>query len=138
MFVQQFSDLPLNDNQRFALAYLRRNHSSLTNRDYQRLAGVDSVQATRELGDMVRRSGVLVQHGTRGGAYYTLSEPELKQQQMELIELVPAPRLSDSEAKVIAYIKVNGYITNALCRELLKMKDKDAANYLLTNMYKRI
>jgi len=132
-WLQQFKDLPLNDNQRFALAYLRRNHSILTNHDYQRLSGVDSVQATRELGYMVKLARVLMQHGTRGGAYYTLRKQEPEQRQ----ELFPTSQLSDNETRVIAYIKANGYITNSLCRELLTMRDKDAANYLLTNMYRR-
>jgi ATP-dependent DNA helicase RecG len=126
-WLQQFKELPLNDNQRFALAYLRRDHSILTNRDYQRLSGVDSVQATRDLGDMVRRSGVLVQHGTRGGAHYTLKT------KLEQIELFPTPQLPENEARIIAFIKDNGYATNLLCRKLLKI-ERNAAFRLLSNM----
>jgi ATP-dependent DNA helicase RecG len=135
-WLNRFNTIPLNDNQRFALAYLRRNPLApkLTNRDYQRINSVDSVQATKELGDMVKRAGVLVQNGTRGGAYYTLSEMVLEKQQTEFF---PAPLLKDNEAKVIDYIKKNGFITNSLCRELLGIGDKDAANYLLTNMFKK-
>mgnify|MGYP002395558956 FL=1 len=135
-WLNRFNTIPLNDNQRFALAYLRRNPLApkLTNRDYQRINSVDSVQATKELGDMVKRAGVLVLNGTRGGAYYTLSEMVLEKQQTEFF---PAPLLKDNENKVIDYIKKNGFITNSLCRELLGIGDKDAANYLLTNMFKK-
>ena len=131
-WLNRFNTIPLNDNQRFALAYLRRNPSThqITNRDYQRINSVDSVQATKELGDMVKRAGVLVQHGTRGGAYYTFSELVLEKQQAELF---PLPELPENEVKVIEYIKANGFITNALCRDLLRI-DRDAAFYLLNNM----
>lgn len=134
-WLNRFSAIPLNDNQRFALAYLRRNPFThkLTNRDYQRINSVDSVQATRELGDMVKRAGVLVQHGTRGGAYYTFSEMILEKQQTELF---PAPLLKENEVKVIDYIRENGFITNSLCRELLGIS-KDAAFYLLNTMSRK-
>jgi predicted HTH transcriptional regulator len=81
---------------------------------------------------MLKRSNVLVQHGTRGGAYYSLKKEESMQQ-----GLFPIPQLSDNEAKVIAYIKTNGYITNSLCRGLLSMDDKDAVHYLLTSMHNK-
>lgn len=131
-WLNRFSTLPLNDNQRFALAYMKRNPSThkITNRDYQRINSVDSVQATKELGDMVRRAGVLLQHGTRGGANYTFSELVLERQQTELF---PVPGLQENEVKVLDYIKANGFITNASCRELLGI-DRDASFYLLNNM----
>lgn len=134
-WLNRFSTIPLNDNQRFALAYLKRNPftQKLTNRDYQRINSVDSVQATRELGDMVKRAEVLVQNGTRGGAYYTFSEMVLEKQQTELF---PAPVLKDNEAKVIDYIRENGFITNSLCREFLGI-DRDASFYLLNNMSRK-
>lgn len=134
-WLNKFSLIDLNDNQRFALAYLKRNPFTpkLTNRDYQRINSVESVQATRELGDMVKRAGVLLQHGTRGGAYYTLSDWVLdKNQQMPTLE----PTLSDKEAEILDYVKAHGFITNSLCRELLKI-DVNAANYLLTSMNRK-
>jgi len=130
-WLNKFSSIPLNDNQRFALAYLKRNPFApkLTNRDYQRINSVDSVQATKDLGDMVRRAGVLVQHGTRGGAYYTLSDWVLEDQ-------LPAPELSEKEKKILEYVRTNGFITNSLCRKLLGI-DKNAATYLLTSMERK-
>jgi len=135
-WLNKYSLIDLNDNQRFALAYLKRNPFTpkLTNRDYQRINSVDSVQATRELGDMVKRSGVLLQHGTRGGAYYTLSDWVLDKNQQEPSSL--EPRLPDKEMKILDYVKAHGFITNSLCRELLKI-DKNAATYLLVSMNRK-
>lgn len=134
-WLNRFSMISLNDNQRFALAYLKRNPftQKLTNRDYQRINSVDSVQATKELGDMVKRAKVLVQNGTRGGAYYTFSEMVLEKQQTELF---PVPILKENEIKIIEFIKANGFITNALCRELLGL-GKDASFYHLNNMSRK-
>lgn len=44
-WLNNFKDIPLNDNQRFALAYLKVNPelNRITNRDYQRITSVDSV-----------------------------------------------------------------------------------------------
>ena len=108
-WLNKFSLIDLNDNQRFALAYLKRNPFApkLTNRDYQRINSVESVQATRELGDMVKRAGVLLQHGTRGEAYYTLSDWVLdKNQQVPSLE----PKLSDKETEILDYVKAHGFI----------------------------
>ncbi|SFG62824.1 ATP-dependent DNA helicase RecG [Desulfotomaculum arcticum] len=61
----------LNSNQRLALVYAR-NEGRITNREYQRLCGVDTIIATRELGEMVH-AGALSMTGTRRWAFYELS-----------------------------------------------------------------
>jgi ATP-dependent DNA helicase RecG len=61
----------LNSNQRLALVYTK-NERRITNREYQRLCGVDTIIATRELGEMVQ-TGVLSMTGTRRWAFYELS-----------------------------------------------------------------
>lgn len=58
-WLNRFADRPINDRQRLALVYLRHNQQ-ITNFDYQRLAHVDSVTASRELRG-------LVQNGLTGG-----------------------------------------------------------------------
>lgn len=132
-WLNRFSNIPLNDNQRFALAYLKSNQftKKLTNRDYQRINSVDSVQATKELSYMVKKAGVLQQYGTRGGAYYTFNSWVLEEQ---AVEEGPKVTLSDKERKVIEFIRSNGFITNALCRDLLGSDDKDFAYRLLVSM----
>jgi ATP-dependent DNA helicase RecG len=74
-WLHRFAGHDLDDVQRLALAYAHRE-GRLTRADYRRLnPGVDSVAATRDLSDLVRR-GLLQQHGTRRWTYYSLS-PEL-------------------------------------------------------------
>ena len=120
-WLNQFADKPLNDGQRVALAYLRRNRH-MTNSDYQRLNHVDSVSATRELRGLVQ-SGLAEQHGTRGGAYYTLNVPA--ETERDVIQ----PRQSDEET-ILAYVRDRGQITNSECRKLLGV-DGRRARYLL-------
>jgi ATP-dependent DNA helicase RecG len=78
-WLNRFAAYDLNDAQRLALAYLRRE-GRLTNADYRRLnPGLDSAEVTRQLADLVRR-GLLDQHGTRRWTRYTLahSQPTLE------------------------------------------------------------
>jgi ATP-dependent DNA helicase RecG len=62
----------LNSNQRLALVYAK-NEGRITNREYQRLCGVDTIIATRELGEMVQAK-VLNMTGSRRWAYYELAK----------------------------------------------------------------
>jgi ATP-dependent DNA helicase RecG len=63
-----------NSNQRLALVFTK-NEGRITNREYQRLCGVDTIVATRELGEMVQ-ARVLSMTGSRRWAFYELS-PQL-------------------------------------------------------------
>jgi ATP-dependent DNA helicase RecG len=72
-WLNRFAAYDLNDAQRLALAYLRRE-GRLTNADYRRLnPGLDSATVTRHLADLVRRR-LLIQHGTRRWTRYALAE----------------------------------------------------------------
>lgn len=61
-----------NPRQLLALEHLLRS-PALTNAEYRRLAGVSDVTALRDLTDLVGR-GLLVRHGAKRGAYYTLAD----------------------------------------------------------------
>jgi ATP-dependent DNA helicase RecG len=91
-WLSRFAAQHLNDAQRLALAFLRREQR-LTNADYRRLnPGLDSSEATRHLADLVRQK-LLHQHGTRRWTYYTL-EPSAQLDQeadSEPIELETKP-----------------------------------------------
>lgn len=90
-----FAGHDLNDAQRLALAYVRRE-GRMTNADYRRLnPGLDSAEVTRHLADLVRR-GLLQQHGTRRWTRYTLrNEFEERPQSMELVQKpIEPPSLS--------------------------------------------
>lgn len=62
----------LNSNQRLALVYTKIE-GRITNNEYQRLCGVDTVTASRELAEMVH-SKVLNMTGTRRWAFYVLAQ----------------------------------------------------------------
>lgn len=89
-WLNRFSGHDLDDVQRLALAFVRRE-GRLTRADYRRLnPGVDSLAATRDLLDLVRR-GLLQQHGTRRWTYYTLtSMAEMAQPANEPEKATPA------------------------------------------------
>jgi ATP-dependent DNA helicase RecG len=113
IWLSSFADIPLNDRQRLALVYLRHNQQ-ITNFDYQRLAHVDSVTATRDLRGLVQ-SGLTRQHSSRRWSHYTLNVP-IEEKVVAVIPRTP-------EEVVLEYVRVNGFITRKQCTILLKLKD---------------
>ncbi len=105
-WLNQFAGYPLTDAQRMALAYLRIN-PRMTNSDYRRLNNTTTVEATRDLRDLVDL-GLMEMHGTRRWAYYTLAAG------ME-VEREPEERPA---RLVLDYVDQHGSITNRECREL--------------------
>ena len=103
--------LDLSPQERPALAYLRVNER-LYNRDYVRLTGRTSVEATQELRRMVDK-GALVMQSTRGGAYYVLPKSLP----------TPLPNLFDAaltdEERILLLAQQKGKITIGLCIEEL-------------------
>lgn len=121
-----FSDYQLTDHQRMALVYIWRT-GKIVNRDYQRLNSVDTVPATRALKSLVDL-GLLQQHGTRGSAYYTLTEaPSLRARR---------DRAADERA-VLEHVRRHGRITNAEGRELLEIGDVWTMRLILRRMVRR-
>jgi ATP-dependent DNA helicase RecG len=120
----KLSTVRLSDHQRLALVYLRR-HGHMANRDYQRLNNVDGPTATKDLRGLVG-AGLVNQHGTRGGAYYSLAE--------KLCE-TPAPRelALDVEQVVLCYAEEHGSVSNADVRRLLGVTRRQAV-YILKRM----
>jgi len=120
-WLNQFSDQPINDQQRVALVYLRLN-DRITNSDYQRLNHVDSVTANRDLRGLVQL-GLIEQNGTRRWAYYTLrTSTEMEKP------------LQTEEEKILEYVRENGSISNSECRKLLHI-DLQRASYLLKKLH---
>ncbi len=122
-WLNQFSDQPINDQQRLALAYLRHNEQ-MTNGDYQRLNHVDSVSANKDLRKLVQL-GLIEQNGMRGLAYYTLKS-----------STTAKVLLQAEEEKILEYIRENGSINNSECRELLHV-DIQRASYRLQKLHKQ-
>lgn len=73
-WLEQFIDVDLNDRQRFALAYIYHK-DQVTNPEYCRMNECDSRIAGKELSALVDM-GLMIQHGTRRGAFYTLPQKQ--------------------------------------------------------------
>jgi ATP-dependent DNA helicase RecG len=125
-WLNQLAGLPLNDNQRIALVYLRDNQQ-LTNKEYQRLNRVDSVTANRELRGLVQ-IGLVKQYGTRRWAYYTLTVPQ---------KFGPAAQSRPDEEKILEYVRKHGAINNGECSNLLGITSR-SAGYLLQKLCKKL
>ncbi|WP_158701596.1 hypothetical protein [Lentibacillus sp. Marseille-P4043] len=75
-WLNSYTDLSMNDCQVAALVYIR-NNERITNREYQELNSTESVTATKELKYLLQ-SDLIIQNGTRGGAFYTLAKNDQK------------------------------------------------------------
>ncbi|HJV16105.1 MAG TPA: ATP-binding protein, partial [Bacillales bacterium] len=69
-WLNDISNISMSDRQAAALVYIK-NNGRITNREYQELNSVDSVTATKELKYLLQND-LIMQNGTRGGAFYTL------------------------------------------------------------------
>jgi ATP-dependent DNA helicase RecG len=118
-WLNQFSSRPMNDGQRMALVYLRRN-PRITNSEYRRLNHVNPDTAYADLKALVRLD-LIQQCGSGRWANYALN--------------VPAEYSSPQtrEEKIFAYIRERGSINNTECRQLLNIS-RDQATYLLKKM----
>lgn len=126
-WLNQFAAIPLSDDQRVAMVYLKHNQR-MTNNDYQRLNHVDSVIANRQLRHMVQL-GLIEQHSTRRWAHYTLKE--------SLTAVISSePKIMTEEEKVLEYIRRHKSITNAQCRNVLGTDDLQWASRILKKMHK--
>ncbi len=68
----RYRDAALNQHHRLALAFLRVN-DRMYNRDYARLTGLSSIEATRDL-QYLKNKEIIKMLSTRGGARYVLAE----------------------------------------------------------------
>jgi len=126
-WLNQYAGFPLNDNQRMALVYLRQNQR-MTNSDYRRLNNVqDTLQATRELGELADL-GMTTMHGAKRGAFYALS-PTLQ-------PIGPRRVATPEEAKVLVHVRQHGSIARRECISILGTTPGHAS-YLLNRMCKR-
>ncbi|MBW2604774.1 MAG: putative DNA binding domain-containing protein [Deltaproteobacteria bacterium] len=121
-WLNQFSHLPLNDQQRLALVYLRQ-HSHTDNRDYRRLNRVDMMIAGQDLRGLVQ-TGLVEQTGFGRWTKYVLKVKDFS--------IDNSVHKSDEE-KILSYIIKHGSINNSECRELLNVNDA-RAYYLLKKL----
>ncbi len=114
-WLNQFAGYPLADAQRMALAYLRTN-PRMTNSDYRRLNNTSTVEATRELRELVD-SELIEMHGTRRWAYYTLTRrvETATPRQATFIDL----GLNARQVEAMRYLEEHGEITSAVYSEVI-------------------
>lgn len=129
-WLNRLGDVPIDKEQKMALAYMRRNRL-ITNRIYQQINNVDNVKATRDLSDLVLL-GLLKQHGTRGGAYYTCTI-DTTGARSEAYYRTFRRIWSKDESKIFRYVSENKRIDNSECRELLKT-NAARSHYLLKTL----
>jgi ATP-dependent DNA helicase RecG len=123
-WLNQFAALPLNDRQRLGLVYLRQ-HERVTNADYRRLNRVDTMTAGQELRGLVE-AGLVEQQGVGRWTSYRLrtnGEPPQRE---------PA---GGDEERILAYVRTHGSISNAECRGVLGVSERQAW-YLLNKLAK--
>jgi len=125
VWLNQFSDQSINDQQRLALVYLRHNEQMM-NSDYQRLNHVDSVTANRDLRKLVQLD-LIEQNGTRRWAYYTLKAST---------DIKGLEQKQSNEEKILAYIRENGSISRSECQKLLNITAVQS-RYILQKMRKK-
>lgn len=111
LWLRQIDGFDLSPQERLALAYLRVNER-LYNRDYVRLTGRTSVEATQDMRHMVDK-GALVMQSTRGGAYYVLPK-SLPFSSPNLFDAV----LTDEE-RILILAQQKGKITVGMCIKAL-------------------
>lgn len=122
-----FGKYPQSSQPQLVITFLQfygTTETEMTNSDYKRLNHIDAMEATKQLRSLVQ-TGLVKQHGTKRGAYYTLNLPEVRPQ-------ITIP-FTDEE-KVIDYVRRHGRIANRECRELLDLKNRDVSGQLLAGM----
>lgn len=124
-WLSSFSEYMLTDRQRIALVFAWRT-GTIANRDYQRLNSVTSVRATGELRNLVNKN-LLVQHGTRGTAFYTLTRIPMPRRRRPLSIAAP-------EETILAHVRRHGRVTNAEGRLILGIDDVFKMRHVLRRM----
>lgn len=122
-WLNQFTNLPLNDRQRLTLVYLRQQEQ-ITNSEYRRLHRVDTLVAGQELRGLVE-VGLVEQQGVGRWTSYQLKvsseQPEERKPQTD-------------EEKIMGYVRQHGSINNSECRNFLQV-DLHRASHLLKKMH---
>jgi predicted HTH transcriptional regulator len=119
-WLSQFAASPFNDRRRLALAYLRL-HREINNSEYRRLTHVDPLAAGADLRGLVQ-SGLVEQKGVSRWTSYPLKA--------SVVVTPPVVEEKTDEAKILAYVRARGSISNAECRSLLAISQR-RANYLV-------
>jgi len=125
-WLSRFAAYDLNDAQRLALAYVRRQ-GRLTRADYRRLnPGLDSSEVSRHLAELARQ-GLVRQHGARRWTFYTLAGDTGATADVDL---------RVEERAILDYVRMHGSISRSQCKALLDVAPT-RATYLLQTLRDR-
>ena len=113
-WLKQFEPLGLSGNQKRLLAYAKEHDGAFTSRAYQRLAGVDIYEASRDIKDLIRKG--IVRLMKKGGRIYeicALQATEDGNKPTEFAALEPA-------------LSRHGFVKNADIRAALNVTARQA------------
>lgn len=115
-WLKQFEKIELTPNQKRMLLFARTHGNSFTNRDWQKICGVDIYTAAKEIKEMIRKG--IVRLPRKGGRVYKVNLPFEK----KIIVEVP------TEYKVLkTLIEKKGYVKNTDIRNALGISRLKAA-----------
>ena len=133
-WLNQYAGYPLTDAQRMALAYLQAN-PRMTNSDYRRLNNTSTVEATRELRELMDL-GLIEMHGMRRWAYYTLVESIETEAPKQLTFATLG--LNTRQVKAMRYLEEHGEITSLVyCEEITPAISRRTARKDLKDLEER-
>jgi len=107
-WLQRFPTLNLTGNQKRILAFAKEHGGTFTNRDYQRLIGVDIYTASQEIKHLIRKGAVKLPQ--KGGRIY---------QVMEQANSDSPPDKPDTYLALEPTLKEKGFIKNADIQKIL-------------------
>lgn len=114
-WLAQFETMELNGNQKRILVYAKEHQNAFTSREYQKLAGVDIYQASRDIRDLIGKG--LVKLHRKGGRIYALFSSGIP---------VAAAEIPSEYATLEPVLKKKGYIKNEDIRMVLGVSRRQA------------
>lgn len=119
----QYDDLNLSPNQKRMLLFARAHGSSFTNRNWQKICGVDIYTASRDIKEMIRK-GIVTLPKKRGRVYKILFQDKGK-----------PPELPNEYRALLGTLQKKGYMKNEDIRRVLSIsrhKAKRVAQWLVS------
>jgi len=108
-WLEQFEEADLNPNQKRMLLFAQAHGGSFTNRDWQKVCGVDIYTASRDMKEMVRKRCLV--HPQKGGRVYHIIYPSEKKK----------TKFPEGYGTIEEILNKQGYVTNQNIQKTLKV-----------------